>query len=415
MNKVKVTVVNEHTLKLEQDAKKDDLIDLREVVNVDTTLILERIKEAKDQEYLKELAKVKESLEQTHKLNINEVKNALTLENANLKQQLNTIKDSTTKDLELKYLTEINNLKSQVELTKRDKDLEYTNKLNEKDTKLEKLNLQNQQQLLLITNEHKEKIRGLEDEIANLKRERSSLNVKRIGENLEIWADNEYQNQALAGLPNVTWEKDNEVIKNSKADFIYKVYANENKNKNELLTSAILEMKSEDPLAANKQSIEKFTKKLDQDRINKNIEYAILVSEIGMDVSNDVPIRKVAEYEKMYIVRPEYFLTILNIITAFGMNYKELLIAKEEQRIKFKDYEDILVEFENMKNEILDNSVNHINTQLSEILKQSETISKANEKILRAAELALNTHLKTVINKLENFKITKLSNQIKNI
>src|SRR5690554_7837099 len=131
-----------------------------------------------------------------------------------------------------------------------------------------------------ISEKHKDELRTLEDELANLRRERSSLTVKRIGEDLETWCDNEFNNQALAGFNNVTWQKDNDVIKGTKADFIYKVYASEEKLENELLTSVILEMKSEDPLAPNKQPIDRMLKKLDNDRNNKEIEYAILVSEI---------------------------------------------------------------------------------------------------------------------------------------
>ena len=128
--------------------------------------------------------------------------------------------------------------------------------------------------------------------------------------------------------------------------------------------------------------------------IKKNIEYAILVSELGQTTSNTLLIKKVLEYEKMYIVRPEYFLTVLNIITSFGMKYKELLVKKELERIKFKDFEDILTEFETMKAEILTNSVKHINTQLETIIRQSDNIKSANEKILEAAELIINRHLK---------------------
>ena len=53
--------------------------------------------------------------------------------------------------------------------------------------------------------------------------------LKNIGEDLETWCDNEYHNQAIAGLDNVSWEKDNEVVGGTKADFIYKVYADNTK------------------------------------------------------------------------------------------------------------------------------------------------------------------------------------------
>lgn len=426
MSKVNVSIVNSYTLKLEGDAKKGDLIDLREINKVDTSLILDKIKSNTDLVYLEELNKLKITLLNEHKLSLSEEKLKYETEITKLNLKLEQIETKLKQDLEIKYLNDINNLKALVEQTKTNKDLEYLTKLNHKDLEITNLNnrlnnevdkikLENEKNLLVITEAHNEERRVFEEEISNLKRARTSLSVKNIGEDLEKWCDNEYHNQAIAGLDNVSWEKDNEVVGGTKADFIYKVYADNTKSDGVLLTSAILEMKSEDPNSTNTQDINRILKKLDSDRNKKNIEYAILVSELGQTTSNTLLIKKVLEYEKMYIVRPEYFLTVLNIITSFGMKYKELLVQKELERIKFKDFEDILTEFEAMKAEILTNSVKHINTQLETIIRQSDNIKSANEKILEAAELIINRHLKTVINKIEDFRINRVINKINEI
>lgn len=426
MSKVNVSIVNSYTLKLEGDAKKGDLIDLREINKVDTSLILDKIKSNTDLVYLEELNKLKITLLNEHKLSLSEEKLKYETEITKLNLKLEQIETKLKQDLEIKYLNDINNLKALVEQTKTNKDLEYLTKLNHKDLEITNLNnrlnnevdkikLENEKNLLVLTEVHNEERRVFEEEISNLKRARTSLSVKNIGEDLETWCDNEYHNQAIAGLDNVSWEKDNEVVGGTKADFIYKVYADNTKSDGVLLTSAILEMKSEDPNSTNTQDINRILKKLDSDRNKKNIEYAILVSELGQTTSNTLLIKKVLEYEKMYIVRPEYFLTVLNIITSFGMKYKELLVQKELERIKFKDFEDILTEFETMKAEILTNSVKHINTQLETIIRQSDNIKSANEKILEAAELIINRHLKTVINKIEDFRINRVVNSIKEI
>lgn len=426
MSKVNVSIVNSYTLKLEGDAKKGDLIDLREINKVDTSLILDKIKSNTDLVYLEELNKLKITLLNEHKLSLSEEKLKYETEITKLNLKLEQIETKLKQDLEIKYLNDINNLKALVEQTKTNKDLEYLTKLNHKDleitnlnnrlnNEIDKIKLENEKNLLVLTEVHNEERRVFEEEISNLKRARTSLSVKNIGEDLETWCDNEYHNQAIAGLDNVSWEKDNEVVGGTKADFIYKVYADNTKSDGVLLTSAILEMKSEDPNSTNTQDINRILKKLDSDRNKKNIEYAILVSELGQTTSNTLLIKKVLEYEKMYIVRPEYFLTVLNIITSFGMKYKELLVQKELERIKFKDFEDILTEFETMKAEILTNSVKHINTQLETIIRQSDNIKSANEKILEAAELIINRHLKTVINKIEDFRINRVVNSIKEI
>ena len=104
-----------------------------------------------------------------------------------------------------------------------------------------------------LKNQYQEIGKKLEEEISNLKRERSNLNVKAIGENLEKWCDNEFNATNLVANNNIVWMKDNEVVSGTKADFIYKVYADESHNENNILTSAILEMKSEDPQSTNRQ------------------------------------------------------------------------------------------------------------------------------------------------------------------
>ena len=424
MKNIKVSGLNEHTLRLEEDGKKGDLIDLKSIIDVDTKPILEAIKNAQDKVYENEIQKAKKAFEMEKDLAISKVESELKLEINSLKEQLESNKKIVEQQVENKYISKI-------------KELEYTNKINRKEFELNSLkqtleseirsikqqmtsalenkDLLKENEIQKVKNVYEEQIRELENDIARLQRERSSLNVKAIGENLELWCDNEFQNQVLAGLSNVTWEKDNEVVKGHKADFIYKVYASEEKKENELLTSVILEMKSEDPLSENKQVMDRLLKKLDQDRKNKNIEYALMVSEIGSDANLNIPIRKVLEYEKMYIVRPEYFLTLLNIITSFGMKYKELLLAKEEERIKFKDFEDILEEFEEMKDGILNHSIKHINTHMEEILKQTTNITNANKEIIKSAEIILNTHLKTVENKIKDFRITRITNKINNL
>lgn len=155
--------------------------------------------------------------------------------------------------------------------------------------------------------------------------------------------------------------------------------------------------------------------------VGSNVNYALraefleLTSKAHTDFYVEYRVKN-SLYRNYYTVRgKEIFLTLLNIVTAFGMSYKDLLMEKIEERIKFKDFEDILTEFEEMKNELLDNSVKHINTHVEEIIKQSENIKQANNKLLKSAELIFETHLNTVRNKLNDFRINKIVNKIKEL
>lgn len=78
----------------------------------------------------------------------------------------------------------------------------------------------------------------------------------------------------------------------------------------------------------------------------------------------------------MYIVRPEYFMIFLNIITALGMNYKELILAKNEHKIEFKEYQELLNEFEKIKEDILEQRIKNISEDLISIIKQTDEIKK---------------------------------------
>lgn len=450
MNYIKVSIKDKNTLVLQEDAVKGSLISLSDLMHVDTTNILKSIDEASNKVYENKVLELKEQLRL-------EYERDLTIEQAKFKEllikqeaELNALKMNLTKELETKHTNDLNRYKDELSNAKElirineikfenertkftseiknielSKDNEYQNKINNLNNEVLKVkqemlnqtnnyNLEKQNEKLIIEKQFSEKVNELEKTIDDLNRSRSSLSVKAIGENLETWCDNEFNANNLIQANNIVWYKDNEVVDRTKADFIYKVYATDEKIESQLLTSAILEMKSEDKTSTNKQRIEPILKKLDSDRNKKNLEYAILVSELeaSEDITNDIPIRRISEYDKMFVVRPQYFMTLLNIITAFGLKYKELLLEKEIERIKFKTERDILEEFENMKLEILDNSIRHINDNLSDILTKTKAITSANDEIIRITELLLNRHVKTVVNKINSFSIRRVTNKI---
>lgn len=433
LKNIKVKIHNKTTLELLEDANKGDIIDLESIETVDTSLILDKISNATDRVYQAKLSEALDNerlrLENENNLKLKELESA----NLLLRNEMKTLEQSVKSELENRYQLQINNLNNQLEkeaLQRENmlKELKHEHKdvVTELNRRISDYDKNKQISDLNLTNEYErqknelkesltEKINELTKDNEDLRRNRSNLTVKNIGESLETWCDNEFNRNNLVMPSNITWEKDNEVVSGSKADFLYKVYANDNLEEDELLTSAILEMKSEDPNATFKQNMQKIYKTLDTDRNNKKIEYAILVSEIDRKENNDVPIKKVPGYDKMFEVRPEYFVTLLNIITAFGLKYKEILLADKEERIKFSDTEDILEEFEQMKNEILDLSLKYINNQVEEIVKQAENIRSANDKILVAADIILNTHLQTVRNKLDSFKINKITKSINDL
>lgn len=433
MSIIKATIIDEFTLRLESDAKKGDLINIKDTVFIDTSVILKKIEDEKDKIYLEKLNEYRTKMEAEFKVLMLEKENSLENQISLLKKDLENKENEISSKLNNKYLNELKDkdlryfkLESNIELTKKDLELnitkKYDNELSLKnqnilklENELKLLKEQNKLDILSHENNYNQKINSLSLEIDNLKRERSNLTIKRIGEDLESWCDNKVRENNLLMPDYITWAKDNNAKEGTKGDFIYKVYGNSQKDENFILTSAMLEMKSEDPNAKNQQNLNTILKKLDSDRTKKKLEYAILVSELDWHENNNVAIERVTEYEKMFIVRPPYFITLLNIITAFGLKYKDILTEQKREEIKFKDLNEINDDFNKMRDDILDITIVNINKNIDIILKESENISSANDKLIKAANTILNTHLETVKNKIKNFKIKQITKRIENL
>lgn len=420
MKKLKVKIVDSLTLMLEEAGSIGDLIDLRNINTVDTEVILQKIKEAKDLVYEDLLNKELNQVNNNFNLKLTALENAHNLEVKNLEKALKEQETSLKLTLENQHLQQINKLELQIQNLINEKanvdnkhQLEIERlKANAKVSEVETIS-KYQETLNKLKLENQDEVFKLTTEIDNLKREKT-VNVKMIGEDLERWADTKFRENNLMQPSNIKWYKDNLVVAGTKGDFIYEVYSSKEELSDTLLTSALLEMKSEDPNAKNKQNLNTILKKLDSDRNKKQLEYAILVSEIDFN-NNDLQIERVLEYDKMFIVRPQYFMTLLNIITAFALKYEEILVAEAKDELKFKDITEILAEFEEMKESILNNQITHIKTHIENISKQNEAIIKASEKISEAIDKIVNSHLKALENKINDFNIKKIVNKIERI
>ena len=113
----------------------------------------------------------------------------------------------------------------------------------------------------------------------------------------------------------------------------------------------------------------------------------------------------------MFVIRPAYLMTFLSLIQY--ISYEKQGVKKLE--LKFKDKQEIQKEFEEMKSEILENSIKHINTKCNEINDEVNKIKKSADKSQEAINLVLERHLSTVKTKIENFRIESIKNRIEKI
>ena len=473
--KLKVQVVDNHTLKLLEDGKAGDIIDISEVSEFDSQILLKVIQEGTDLVYNKKLNEA--LVEASNKANTEKelaVKEAITKiekENTSLSEELKNLKDKYQHDLEslvktnkletesliqnnqiendkkyseLKSLkdNEIINLKNQIESLKNSKDqeislaksrleLEYNNKINslnntilDKDRELERekneFKFKVNEELNKQKEDYEQKLLEKEKIIAEIKRSRAQLNVKNIGEDLEQWCNAEVLTYMQNGLKNCTWEKDNKVLKDegdtkgNKADFIFKIYSDVTHEEDKLLSGVVLEMKNENPNSINTHKNHDFFKQLDKNRNLKKLKYAILVSDLDRDNPNELPIYKVLEYPDMYVVRPEYMMVLLNMIVSLSDRFADLITAKVAEDIMFKSKLELAEEFDNIKNTYLDKPLESLSKQIESIRSESDKLKDSARKIDDACDKITRTYILEIENKIQRFelKLNKIEKKI---
>lgn len=462
-NSIKVKVLNRNTLELSEDAKAGDFIELDKIESLDTGFITDLISKEKDTYVKKQIEE--ELKKQAHSFALEKQKLLVEQENKLRKENQEKIDGFNKKIAELtsNNKIEIEKLvheheKREVELqTKittlnndRDKDLEIEKnkieknfdeknkaceeKYNEELTKLRELktsleekikNFEENKRLEIektiidtkakekeeLEEKHKKEIEEYKKIIDQLRRDKSALNSKNIGEDLEVWCDREINQYMQNGLFNCTRYKDNKVIKNedetkgSKADFIFKIYADENHKPEELLTSVCLEMKDENPDSTNKKSNKDYYSQLDKNRIKKDCKYAVLVSDLERDKPNDVPIYKVLEYQNMYVVRPEYMMTFLNMLVSLNTTFAKLTLIKSREDEKFKSLDEFSKEFDALKKTYLDSQLEKLEKDINSLEKSNETISTASKNISDTISKIRNGYINQIQEKLNKFSV----------
>lgn len=443
----KITIINPNTIRLDEDAKAGDVINLFDASTVDISILDQKIKDTFEKNINQKLLEAKNLFEIEKQNEINQLKislqeeklqeiNKIKEEIANLKSEIKLQETLKEKDIELvkeKAIIETENLyketitKLQVELLNKDvikeKDIELAKEkaINSTEATFKEV-INNLKMELLEKEKNHQTVLVEKDKLINdLTLQKSALNIKKIGEQLETWCNNEYETYAQNGFETCTWQKDNEAVgsddldKKTKADYIFKVYATINHLETELLTSVACEMKNESPTSVNKKKNSDHYAKLDKDRRKKNCEYALLISELEWDQSNDVPIRKVNGYEKMYMVRPQYFMTFINIIASLSLKFKDLIIDEIKEQETFKETLEIKQEFEKFKSDIIDKPLAKLEKELNVIIDSANNIKKYSDKIIDSSNTLITKTIKDIENKINNFKIDRICKKIDKI
>ncbi len=227
-------------------------------------------------------------------------------------------------------------------------------------------------------------IRDREDEIERLRNQRARLSTKLIGETLEQHCEMEFNRWRATAFRGAEFHKDNDVVGGSKGDYVFREVDEDGVE----VVSIMFEMKNEDDASAasSRHKNADFFKKLDQDRRNKGCEYAVLVSllEPESELYNAGIVDVSYEYEKMYVIRPQFFIpmiTLLRNAAENGHSYRRELAEVRQQNLDITHFEDALEDFKEKFGKNYETASRKFQTAIDEIDKTIAHLQKVKENL----------------------------------
>lgn len=397
-----------------------------EVFQVDESGYAAIIKQVRDKEFSKEIEqnaqRLKEEKDGAVKLAVAKVEADKDKLIAELQQKLAIAgmekeaavndADAAGKKLLAEKESEILRLKSQMEIDKANAG-----------SALKEATAQKEQQILELTNElsleksrheleqksmieaHREELKQKDDAINYYKDLKTKMSTKMVGESLEQYCLDEFNKIRLAAFPKAEFGKDNEVSESgSKGDFIYREFD----ETGEELISIMFEMKNEMETTEKKHLNRDFFKELDKDRREKNCEYAILVSLLEAESTVYQGITDVSyEYDKMYVVRPQCFISIITILRNAALKSQET--RRELALIKNQNID--VTNFEREMNDFKDRFGKNYRLASERFVKAVEEIDKTIALLEKTKKdlLSSENNLRLANDKAQDLSIKKLT------
>lgn len=274
-------------------------------------------------------------------------------------------------------------------------DLKAKLQLREKEAELEKNSIKEKYEI---------EIKQKDETIAFYKDFKAKQSTKMIGESLEQHCEIEFNRLRMTAFQNAEFGKDNDAKTGSKGDYIYREY---DKSGTEII-SIMFEMKNEGDETATKKKNEHFFKELDKDRNEKKCEYAILVSMLEADneLYNNGIVDVSYAYDKMYVIRPQFFIPIITLLRNAAMNslkYKQEVALMREQNIDITNFEEDLNAFKEGFARNYDLASRKFKAAIDEIDKTITNLQKT-----KAALLSSENNLRLANNKADDLTVKKL-------
>ena len=371
-----------------------------QVFQVDESGYAQIVSQVRDAEFLRELQRQEDALAEKREAELKLIK-------------ADQEKTAAEKD------REIARLNAKLENSETEKKLAMTEAVQQKDAELaekneeitrlrSELQLQKQEgelQAQSLKNEYSGMLKLKDEQIEQLKDFKSKQSTKMVGESLERHCSDEFNKIRMTAFPNAYFEKDNEAVENTKGDFIFREAAEDGTE----FISIMFEMKNESDTTATKHKNEDFFDKLDKDRKKKKCEYAVLVSTLEADseLYNSGIVDVSYRHEKMYVVRPQMFITIITLLRNAALNslkYQRELAIVRNQQIDIQNFEENMNTFKEQFGRNYRLASEKFRKAIDEIDKTIDHLQKTKDALLGSEN-----NLRLANGKAEDLTIKKLT------
>lgn len=255
-----------------------------------------------------------------------------------------------------------------------------------------------------IKEQYEFQLKAKDEEIKHWKEYRMGDSTKDLGESLEQYCHDAFDEVRPYAYPNAYFEKDNEVDEEGKGDFIFRDYQEGIET-----VSIMFEMKNQKETTTKKHKNEDFFAKLDRNRKSKGCEYAVLVSTLEEDskLYNNGIVDVSHRYPKMFVVRPQFFLTIIGLIRNMANNsfsYKKQVIEYQRENVDITNFENTVKAIA----EKITNDYEKAGAIYSEVDKMCDDIVKKVESFRKEFKTATGW-IEKAKNQLPNLEVRKLT------
>lgn len=253
--------------------------------------------------------------------------------------------------------------------------------------------------------QYEDRLKLKDEQIEYYKDFKARQSTKMVGESLEQHCMNQFNSIRMTAFPNAYFEKDNDARSGSKGDFIFREAGTDGTE----FISIMFEMKNEMDETATKHKNEDFFKELDKDRRQKNCEYAVLVSllEIDNELYNNGIVDVSYKYEKMYVIRPQFFIPMITLLRNAALNslqYKQELQVVKNQQIDILHFEENMNAFKEGFARNYRIASDRFKTAIDEIDKTITHLQKTKDALLSSEN-----NLRLANNKADDLSIKKLT------